>query len=58
MVFGSHGISSFLDLWLQWLKDESLLVSIPAAALELKDLYEKAVEDYLCEQFYSHTKFM
>lgn len=42
-------LNIFLDLWLQWLADESMLVSIPAAALELKGLYEKAVEDYLCK---------
>ena len=38
-----------IEIWLEWLKDESTLITIPSAAQELKQLFERAVEDYLCK---------
>ena len=37
------------ELWLQWIGDELPLCSIPEAAMEMKELFETAVKDYLCE---------
>ena len=38
-----------LELWLEWLRDELPLVSVPEAGMELRQLFERATEDYLCE---------
>ena len=38
-----------LELWLEWLKDELPLASVPEASMELRQLFERATEDYLCE---------
>ena len=35
-------------MWLGWIRDELPLVSIPEASLELRQLFERATEDYLC----------
>lgn len=39
------------ELWLEWVEDELPLVStsIPEALQDLRELFERAVEDYLCE---------
>ena len=37
------------ELWLQWIGDELPLCSIPEAALEMRELFETAVKDYLCK---------
>ena len=37
------------ELWLQWIGDELPLCSIPEAAMEMGQLFETAVKDYLCE---------
>ncbi|CAI8052397.1 RIB43A-like with coiled-coils protein 2, partial [Geodia barretti] len=34
-------------MWLGWIRDELPLVSIPEASLELRQLFERATEDYL-----------
>jgi hypothetical protein len=34
-------------MWLEWIRDELPLVSIPEASLELRQLFERATEDYL-----------
>ena len=36
-------------LWLEWIRDEMPLVSLPEAAMELRQVFERATEDYLCE---------
>lgn len=38
-----------LELWLEWLQDELPLVSVPEASMELRQVFERATEDYLCE---------
>ena len=37
-----------LELWLEWIQDEMPLVSIPEASMELRQLFDRATEDYLC----------
>ena len=38
-----------LEMWLEWIRDELPLVSIPEASTELRQLFERATKDYLCE---------
>ena len=38
-----------LELWLEWLQDEMGLVSDESSREEVTKLFEKSVEDYLCE---------
>ena len=45
----------YLELWLQWISDELPLCSIPEAALEMKELFETAVKDYLCKYMYIYA---
>ncbi len=37
-----------IGLWLEWIHDELPLASVPEALEDLKSLFAKAVEDYLC----------
>ena len=37
------------ELWLDWLKDEQKLVVNEKDRERVKDLFEKAVQDYLCK---------
>ena len=37
------------ELWLQWLKDESQLVSDDSEREEVEALFNRAVKDYLCK---------
>ena len=38
----SYCIVLCVDLWLQWVRDELPLVSVPEAGLELRQLFERA----------------
>ena len=53
---GARGVVIFcrgmLGMWLEWIRDELPLVSIPEASVELRQLFERATKDYLCT---SHT---
>ena len=55
LVFFVFFLFLFLDLWLQWISDELPLCSIPEAALEMRELFEVAVKDYLCK--YAHLNY-
>ncbi len=44
-----HTSHTVTELWLQWIRDELPLCSLPEAALQLRILFETAVEDYLCK---------
>ena len=45
----SHTAHTLTEIWLQWVRDELPLCSLPEAALQLRLLFETAVDDYLCE---------
>ena len=39
------------ELWLEWINDEIPLTGLfPESVLELRVLFESAVEDYLCKE--------
>ncbi len=39
------------DLWLEWIKDEQKFVESTSDRQRIYDLFEKAVQDYLCKTF-------
>lgn len=46
-----------IALWLEWVRDEIPLTGLIAeSALELRLLFEAAIEDYLCKEVGSKTK--
>ena len=39
-----------LEHWLSWLQDEIPLASVEEACLNLRKLFDRAVDDYLCKK--------
>jgi hypothetical protein len=39
------------ELWLSWLQDEINIAASDAERSAIVELFERAVQDYLCEQF-------
>lgn len=40
---------NYKDLWLDWLKDEQKLIESDSDRLRVRQLFEKAIQDYLCK---------
>jgi hypothetical protein len=41
------------DLWLEWLKDEQKFIQSDSDRPRVKELFEKAINDYLCNYLFS-----
>lgn len=53
LKYVSH-ISTFLyvsELWISWLKDEISIAASDAERSVIVELFERAVQDYLCKEF-------
>lgn len=48
-IFSCIFCYSFIDLWMDWLKDEIKLVSSSEDRAKVEDLFDKAFQDYQCE---------
>jgi hypothetical protein len=54
-------ISTFLyvsELWISWLKDEISIAASDAERSAVVELFERAVQDYLCKNFYITMYFI
>ena len=43
-----RGIFVFIEIWLEWIQDEMPLACITEHKAYIRDLFEKAVNDYQC----------
>ena len=47
--FSNTIMAVFTDLWLEWINDERELASSSEEKKAILELFERAVQDYLCE---------
>ena len=48
LIFVFFVVVYILDLWLDWLKDETTLIETDDDRKKVEDLFQRAVKDYLC----------
>ena len=46
------------ELWLQWLEDEQKFAESDEEHQQVEELFEKAVQDYMCEILYAFLELL